>query len=59
LSYPLNNYYQGQLASEQFKLRVPRAFVGKITLEIHLIPIATSFTSSFELEEHPEFVTDP
>nr|WP_314370344.1 EF-P beta-lysylation protein EpmB [uncultured Acinetobacter sp.] len=48
------------LASEQFKLRVPRAFVGKMrigdpfdALLLQVLP------HHLELEEHPEFVTDP
>ncbi|ENX59123.1 MULTISPECIES: EF-P beta-lysylation protein EpmB [Acinetobacter] len=48
------------LASEQFKLRVPRAFVGKMTIGDPLDPLLLQvLPHHLELEEHPEFVTDP
>ncbi len=48
------------LASEQFKLRVPRAFVGKIKIGDPLDPLLLQvLPHHLELEEHPEFVTDP
>ncbi|WP_335950926.1 EF-P beta-lysylation protein EpmB [Acinetobacter beijerinckii] len=48
------------LASEQFKLRVPRAFVGKITIGDPFDPLLLQvLPHHLELEEHPEFVTDP
>ena len=48
------------LASEQFKLRVPRAFVGKMKIGDPLDPLLLQvLPHHLELEEHPEFVTDP
>ncbi|MFG0587021.1 EF-P beta-lysylation protein EpmB [Acinetobacter sp. YQ_14] len=48
------------LASEQFKLRVPRAFVGKMNIRDPLDPLLLQvLPHHLELEEHPEFVTDP
>ncbi|MFP6842676.1 MAG: EF-P beta-lysylation protein EpmB [Acinetobacter sp.] len=48
------------LASEQFKLRVPRAFVQKMTLGDPLDPLLLQvLPHHLELEEHPNFVTDP
>ncbi|WP_109440877.1 EF-P beta-lysylation protein EpmB [Acinetobacter haemolyticus] len=48
------------LASEQFKLRVPRAFVGKMNVGDPLDPLLLQvLPHHLELEEHPEFVTDP
>ncbi|EHU1305002.1 MULTISPECIES: EF-P beta-lysylation protein EpmB [Acinetobacter] len=48
------------LASEKFKLRVPRAFVGKMNAKDPLDPILLQvLPHHLELEEHPEFVTDP
>lgn len=48
------------LASEQFKLRVPRAFVGKMNIGDPLDPLLLQvLPHHLELEEHPEFVTDP
>ena len=47
-------------ASEQFKLRVPRAFVAKMQLGNPLDPLLLQvLPHHLELEEHPEFVTDP
>ncbi|ENV44315.1 MULTISPECIES: EF-P beta-lysylation protein EpmB [Acinetobacter] len=48
------------LASEQFKLRVPRAFVGKMQIGNPLDPLLLQvLPHHLELEEHPGFVTDP
>ena len=48
------------LASEQFKLRVPRAFVEKIDIGNPLDPLLLQILPHhLELEDHPEFVTDP
>ena len=48
------------LASEQFKLRVPRAFVARMTLGDPLDPLLLQvLPHHLELEEHPDFVTDP
>ncbi|MHC0016796.1 EF-P beta-lysylation protein EpmB [Acinetobacter pittii] len=48
------------LASEKFKLRVPRAFVGKMNTKNPLDPLLLQvLPHHLELEEHPEFVTDP
>ena len=48
------------LASEQFKLRVPRAFVGKMSIGDPLDPLLLQvLPHHLELEEHHDFVTDP
>lgn len=48
------------LASGQFKLRVPRAFVGKMNIGDPLDPLLLQvLPHHLELEEHPAFVTDP
>lgn len=48
------------IASEQFKLRVPRAFVGKMRIGNPFDPLLLQvLPHHLELEEHPEFVTDP
>ena len=48
------------LASEQFKLRVPRAFVQKMEIGNPLDPLLLQvLPHHLELEEHPDFVTDP
>ena len=48
------------LASEQFKLRVPRAFVGKMNMGDPLDPLLLQvLPHHLELEDHPGFVTDP
>lgn len=48
------------LASEQFKLRVPRAFVDKIQVGDPLDPLLLQvLPHHLELEEHAGFVTDP
>lgn len=48
------------LASEQFKLRVPRAFVGKMTIGDPFDPLLLQvLPHHLELEDHPGFVTDP
>ncbi|MDC4737000.1 EF-P beta-lysylation protein EpmB [Acinetobacter baumannii] len=48
------------LASEKFKLRVPRAFVGKMNAKDPLDPLLLQvLPHHLELEEHPKFVTDP
>lgn len=48
------------LASEQFKLRVPRAFVGKMNIRDPLDPLLIQvLPHHLELEDYPEFVTDP
>ena len=48
------------LASEQFKLRVPRAFVEKMNVKNPFDPLLLQvLPHHLELEEHPEFVTDP
>ncbi|WP_445660501.1 EF-P beta-lysylation protein EpmB [Acinetobacter sp. F16] len=48
------------LASEQFKLRVPRAFVGKMNMGDPFDPLLLQvLPHHLELEDHPGFVTDP
>ncbi len=48
------------LASKSFKLRVPRAFVGKMRKGDPLDPLLLQvLPHHLELEEYPEFVTDP
>ena len=48
------------LASEKFKLRIPRAFVGKMNVGDPFDPLLLQvLPHHLELEEHPEFVTDP
>ena len=48
------------LASEQFKLRVPRAFVGKMNIGDSFDPLLLQvLPHHLELNDHPEFVTDP
>lgn len=48
------------LASKQFKLRVPRAFVGKMKVGDPLDPLLLQvLPHHLELEEHPGYVTDP
>lgn len=48
------------LASEQFKLRVPRAFVAKMNIGDAFDPLLLQvLPHHLELEDHPEFVTDP
>ena len=48
------------LASEQFKLRVPRAFVEKMEIGNSLDPLLLQvLPHHLELEEHEGFVTDP
>ena len=48
------------LASEQFKLRVPRAFVGKMNVGDPYDPLLLQvLPHHLELEDHPGFVTDP
>ena len=48
------------LASEQFKLRVPRAFVGKMTVGDPLDPLLLQvLPHHLELEDYPDFMTDP
>ncbi|MGB8696562.1 MULTISPECIES: EF-P beta-lysylation protein EpmB [Acinetobacter] len=48
------------LASEQFKLRVPRAFVEKMNIGDPLDPLLLQvLPHHLELEEHIGFVTDP
>lgn len=48
------------LASKQFKLRVPRAFVGKMQLGNAFDPLLLQvLPHHLELEEHEGFVTDP
>lgn len=48
------------LASQQFKLRVPRAFVEKMQLANPLDPLLLQvLPHHLELAEHPDFVTDP
>lgn len=48
------------LATEQFKLRVPRAFVGKMQSGNPLDPLLLQvLPHHLELEDHPGFVTDP
>ena len=48
------------LASEQFKLRVPRAFVAKMQMGNPLDPLLLQILPHhLELEEHEDFVTDP
>jgi len=49
-----------QLATEQFKLRVPRAFVGKMTIGDPYDPLLLQvLPHHLELEDHDGFVTDP
>ncbi|MBK0063111.1 MULTISPECIES: EF-P beta-lysylation protein EpmB [unclassified Acinetobacter] len=48
------------LASKDFKLRVPRAFVEKMQLGNPLDPLLLQILPHhLELKEHPEFVSDP
>ena len=48
------------LASEQFKLRVPRAFISKMQIGNPLDPLLLQvLPHHLELEEHIEFITDP
>ena len=48
------------LASEQFKLRVPRAFVAKMNVGDAYDPLLLQvLPHHLELEDHPGFVTDP
>ena len=48
------------LASEQFKLRVPRAFVAKMSSNNPLDPLLLQvLPHHLELEDHAGFVTDP
>lgn len=48
------------LASKQFKLRVPRAFVERMRVGDPLDPLLLQvLPHHLELEEHPGFVTDP
>ncbi|WP_111892511.1 EF-P beta-lysylation protein EpmB [Acinetobacter sp. MB5] len=48
------------LASEKFKLRVPRAFVGKMNVGDPFDPLLLQvLPHHLELEEHEGFVTDP
>ena len=48
------------LASEQFKLRVPRAFVEKMNCTDPFDPLLLQvLPHHLELQEHPDFVTDP
>ena len=48
------------LASEQFKLRVPRAFVDLMTVGDPLDPLLLQvLPHHLELEDYPDFVTDP
>ena len=48
------------LASIQFKLRVPRAFVTRMQKGNPLDPLLLQvLPHHLELEEHPDFVTDP
>ena len=48
------------LASEKFKLRVPRAFVGKMSIGDPLDPLLLQILPHhLELEDHHGFVTDP
>lgn len=48
------------LASKTFKLRVPRAFVAKMQPADPLDPVLLQvLPHHLELEEHPDFVTDP
>ena len=48
------------LASQQFKLRVPRAFVGKMKVGDPLDPLLLQvLPHHLELEDHPGYVTDP
>ncbi|HCO08793.1 MAG TPA: EF-P beta-lysylation protein EpmB, partial [Acinetobacter ursingii] len=48
------------LASNDFKLRVPRAFVEKMQKSDPYDPLLLQILPHhLELEEHPEFVTDP
>ena len=48
------------LASEQFKLRVPRAFVSKMQKNNPLDPLLLQvLPHHLELEEHAGFITDP
>lgn len=48
------------LASQEFKLRVPRAFVAKMQVGNPFDPLLLQvLPHHLELEEHPNFVTDP
>ncbi|WP_269913539.1 EF-P beta-lysylation protein EpmB [Acinetobacter sp. HY1485] len=48
------------LASEQFKLRIPRAFVEKMDISNPKDPLLLQvLPHHLELEEHADFVTDP
>ncbi|WOE33089.1 MULTISPECIES: EF-P beta-lysylation protein EpmB [unclassified Acinetobacter] len=48
------------LASMQFKLRVPRAFVNKMQIGNPLDPLLLQILPHhLELKDHPDFVTDP
>ncbi len=48
------------LASQQFKLRVPRAFVGKMKVGDPFDPLLLQvLPHHLELEDHPGYVTDP
>lgn len=48
------------LASQQFKLRVPRAFVDKMQIANPLDPLLLQvLPHHLELEDHPGFITDP
>ena len=48
------------LASAQFKLRVPRAFVAKINKSDPFDPLLLQvLPHHLELNEHPDFITDP
>ncbi|HEX5381659.1 MAG TPA: EF-P beta-lysylation protein EpmB [Acinetobacter sp.] len=48
------------LASEQFKLRVPRAFVEKMIIGDAQDPLLLQvLPHHLELNDHPEFITDP
>lgn len=53
-------YSGAVLATEQFKLRVPRAFVGKMQKNNAFDPLLLQvLPHHLELEEHAGFVTDP
>ncbi|WP_298142825.1 EF-P beta-lysylation protein EpmB [uncultured Acinetobacter sp.] len=56
-----NTLLQGaHLATASFKLRVPRAFVAKMQIGNPHDPLLLQvLPHHLELEEHPEFVTDP
>ena len=48
------------LASNQFKLRIPRAFVAKMQKGNPLDPLLLQvLPHHLELEDHPGFITDP